>query len=149
MRAAELVRTTNRAAYVAFGAAVVALAVSVYLTIEHYTASTVAACPESKAINCTKVTTSSWSHIGPVPWALLGLLYYVAMVVVLLPALWQRRDLDRVRLVGACAGVVSVLYLVWVELFRVDAICLWCTVIHVCALIILGSVLWASSEQWS
>jgi uncharacterized membrane protein len=29
------------------------------------------------------------------------------------------------------SGVLFVVYLVWAELFRIDAICLWCTVVHV------------------
>ena len=44
---------------------------------------------------------------------------------------WRVRRLDTVRVVAAATGVVSSLYLVWVELFRLDAICLWCTVVHV------------------
>jgi uncharacterized membrane protein len=34
---------------------------------------------------------------------------------------------------------------VWVELFRVDAICLWCTVVHVSSVVLLGAVLWTTS----
>ena len=34
-----------------------------------------------------------------------------------------------------------VLYLVYVELFRVGAICLWCTGVHVTALALFGVVL--------
>jgi uncharacterized membrane protein len=34
-----------------------------------------------------------------------------------------------------------VLYLVYVELFRIGAICLWCTAIHVLAVCLLGVVL--------
>ena len=30
-------------------------------------------------------------------------------------------------------GALSVLYLVWAELFRVNAICLWCTAVHLIA----------------
>jgi uncharacterized membrane protein len=34
-----------------------------------------------------------------------------------------------------------VLYLVYIELFRVGAICLWCSAIHVVAVALLGVVL--------
>jgi uncharacterized membrane protein len=36
---------------------------------------------------------------------------------------------------------VFVIYLVWAELFRLEAICLWCTVVHVVTVLLLGLVL--------
>jgi len=122
--------------------AAVGLAVSVYLTIEHYRAPTSLACPDTGAINCTKVTTSSWAMVGSVPLALLGSLFFAAMVLLCIPAAWRHQRLDGVRIAGAAAGVLSALYLVWVEIFRVEAICLWCTVAHVASLGLLVAVLW-------
>jgi uncharacterized membrane protein len=42
---------------------------------------------------------------------------------------------------------VSAVYLVWIELFRVGAICLWCTAVHVCTLALLATVLWTTSAR--
>lgn len=123
----------------------VGLAVSAYLTVEHWTTPTVLACPETGAINCQKVTTSAWSTVGPVPVALLGLLYFAGMAALTTPGAWRRRSLDPVRVAGAAAGAVGVVYLVWVELFRVEAICLWCTVVHLATLGLLGSILWTTT----
>ena len=128
-----------------FVIALLGLAVSVYLTVEHFTSSATLACPETGTINCQKVTTSSWSHIGPVPVAVLGLVFFVAMAALCSPPAWRRPVLSSLRLAGAVVGVLSALWLVWVELFQVDAICLWCTAVHVCALALLVAVLWASS----
>jgi uncharacterized membrane protein len=125
--------------------ALVGLAASIYLTVEHYTASTVLACPENKIINCAKVTSSSYAKIGPAPVALLGAIYFVGMAALCLPRAWRVRALDGVRIAGAAAGVVSALWFVWVELFRLDAICLWCTVVHLSALAMLGAVLWTTT----
>ena len=122
--------------------AVIGLGVSTYLTIEHYGSSSLLACPESATINCAKVTTSRWSEILGVPVAVLGLLYFVAMTALLLPQAWRRADLDRIRIAGVGLGAVMVLYLVYIELFRVDAICLWCTGVHLCVVALLGLVLW-------
>jgi uncharacterized membrane protein len=113
--------------------------------VEHYTATTSLACPDTGTINCTKVTTSAWSHIGPVPMVLLGLLFFAAMAVLCSPVAWQYRSLDWARIAAAGAGVASAVYLIWAELFRIDAICLWCTAVHVCTLLLLGSVLWTSN----
>lgn len=127
--------------------ALVGLAVSAYLTVEHYTTSTVLACPETGAINCQKVTTSEWSTLGPVPMALLGLLYFAGMVALTSPSAWRRRSLDRARVAGAAVGVLGALYLVWVELFRVEALCLWCTVVHLATVGLLASVLWTTTGR--
>ncbi|MCW2494690.1 vitamin K epoxide reductase family protein [Jatrophihabitans sp.] len=129
----------------AFLIALVGLGISIYLTIEHYDAKLTLACPESKTINCAKVTTSKWSHLGPIPVALLGLIFFVAMAALCSPPAWRAEALDRVRVVGAAVGTVSVVYLVYIELFRVDAICLWCTGVHVCTLALLAAVLWQTT----
>jgi uncharacterized membrane protein len=123
----------------------VGLGISVYLTVEHFTAGTTFACPETGAINCQKVTTSAWSHIGPVPVAVLGLVFFAGMALLCSPPAWRLPALVPVRVGGAVVGVLSALYLVWVELFRVDAICLWCTAVHVCTVALLGTVLWSTS----
>lgn len=121
------------------------LGISIYLTVEHYTAGATFACPETGAINCQKVTTSAWSHIGPVPVAVLGLVFFAGMAVLCSPPAWRLRLLVPVRVAGAVVGVLSALYLVWVELFRVDAICLWCTAVHLCTLLLLAAVLWTTT----
>lgn len=127
--------------------AVLGLAVSAYLTVEHFSSSTTFACPESATINCQKVTTSRWSHLGPIPVAVLGLVFFVAMTLLCLPMAWRWRRLIPLRIAGAAAGVITALVLVWIELFRVEAICLYCTAVHICAVLLLGAVLWTSSER--
>lgn len=127
--------------------ALAGLGVSTYLSFEHYATSAELACPESASINCTKVTTSQWSHVGPIPVALLGLVFFAAMVLLCSPPAWRKRGLDATRIAGAAVGVLSALYLVWVELFRVDAICLWCTAVHICTLALLGTVVWTTMAR--
>lgn len=113
---------------------VAGLAVAVYLTVEHYTSSTTLACPDTGALNCLKVTTSEQSAVAGVPVAVLGLLYFVAMLT--LSLLWRspRRDVRLGRLAFAAVGVLFVAWLVYAELFTLDAICLWCTAVHLLAL---------------
>jgi uncharacterized membrane protein len=120
--------------------------ISAYLTAGHYNTGLTLACPASATINCAKVTTSPWSHIGPVPVALLGLIFFLAMALLCSPPAWRVTALNRLRIAGAGIGTLSVVYLVWVELFRVNAICLWCTGVHLCAFALLVSVLWHTTE---
>jgi uncharacterized membrane protein len=121
------------ARYSSLGLSVAGLAVSAYLTVEHFTASTTLACSESGPVNCLKVTTSPQSYLLGVPVAVLGLVFFVAMVGLTLPVAWRsgRGELTLARLGAVAVGVVMVMYLVYAELFVVDAICLWCTAVHV------------------
>lgn len=109
------------------------LGVSIYLTIAHYTATVSLACPETSTINCEKVTTSPESMVFGIPVAVLGLAYFVAMVVLNSPPAWRSEApaLRWLRLLSAVVGVGFVCWLVYAELFKVDAICLWCTSVHV------------------
>jgi uncharacterized membrane protein len=112
---------------------VAGLLVSAYLTVEHYSASTTLACPNTGVVNCQKVTTSAQSSLLGAPVALLGLLFFVAMVVATLPAVWRWTwPAVRYTRVGLTVlGVGFVIYLIYAELFLLDAICLWCTAVHV------------------
>jgi uncharacterized membrane protein len=125
--------------------ALTGLVVSAYLTVEHFSSGATLACPESATINCQKVTTSHWSHLGPIPLAVLGLVFFAAMSALCVPPAWEQRTLDPIRIAGAALGVLTALVLVWIELFRIDAVCLWCTAVHTCALLLLGAVLWTTS----
>jgi uncharacterized membrane protein len=131
------------------GAGLLGLGTSIYLTVEHYTASTTLACPETGAVNCQRVTTSAESTIAGVPWALLGAVFFASLVVLGLPAAWRSRSITvRYGRIGlAVAGVVSVIYLICVELFVVNALCLWCTVAHVAALAAFGVVCFATASS--
>jgi uncharacterized membrane protein len=108
------------------------LGVSLYLTIAHYNAKVILACPETGIVNCAKVTQSPQSAILGVPLALLGLLYFVAITPLHLPAAWRSESglVRRARVAAAVAGILMLLYLVYTELFTLDALCLWCTAVH-------------------
>ena len=110
------------------------LGVSVYLTIEHYTGNTSLFCSDKGAINCAAVTTSPESMVfGVLPVAVLGLAFFVFMVAVTTPMAWRsrRREISLARLGSLVVGVGFILYLIYVELYQVGAICLWCTSVHV------------------
>ena len=126
---------------------VAGLVVSAYLTFEHYSSSSTLACPDTGVVNCEKVTTSSYSDLLGVPVALLGLFYFVAMCALCTPQAWTSTTgwVHRARLGAVTVGAVFVLYLVWAELFRIDAICLWCTVVHVLAVALFAVVALAAA----
>jgi uncharacterized membrane protein len=135
------------AQYTTLTLSLAAAAVASYLTVTHYSDPAALACPDTGVVNCTLVTTSSWSVFLGVPVALLGLIWSLVMVGLTLPRTWRTASvaLDRARLAGAGLGAMAVLYLVYVELFRIGAICLWCTAVHALAICLFGVVLAAGA----
>ena len=131
------------------GLSILAVALSGYLTVTHYTDPSTLACPDVGIINCSAVTTSSWSVIFGVPVALLGLLWAVGMTALNSPWAWRSlaRWTNRARLAMSGIGAVVVVYLVFIELFRVDAICLWCTGVHLIALALFAVILVAQATR--
>lgn len=109
------------------------VAVSTYLTVAHYDSSSILACPGTKVINCERVTTSPESRILGIPVAVLGLVFFVVMAAAMLPAAWRvaHPAVRYGRLLFGLTGVGMVFYLIYTELFTLDAICLWCTAVHV------------------
>jgi uncharacterized membrane protein len=124
------------------GLATAGLALSTYLTIEHYTLSATLACPETGVVNCQKVTTSAQSAVFGIPVALLGLLFFVVILPACLPAAWRlnRPAVRWGRLLFALVGVGFVGYLVYAELFTLNAICLWCTAVHVVTVLLFAAI---------
>jgi uncharacterized membrane protein len=114
--------------------AIAGLGVSVYLTIAHYTSSSILACSDNGLVNCGLVTTSSQSMVfGVFPVAVLGLAFFVFMAAAVSPWAWRLRfpALTWIRVASVVVGIGFVLYLVYTELFTLNAICLWCTSVHV------------------
>ena len=108
------------------------LGVSTYLTITHYDTHLVLACPKTTTFNCETVTTSAQSHILGIPVAVLGLAFFVPMLLLCLPPAWRSDDrrIHLARLALASAGVGMIIYLIIAELFLIKAVCLWCTSVH-------------------
>jgi uncharacterized membrane protein len=112
---------------------VVGLGVASYLTYAHYTSAAALACPETGVINCAKVTTSSYSEVFGIPVAVLGLVFFAGMLPLQLPVAWRSRaSLVRGGRLGATVvGIGMVFWLLYAELFKLDAICIYCTAVHV------------------
>ena len=116
-----------------FALALAGLGVSIYLTIAHFTESTLAGCSDKGLVNCTKVTTSPQSYVFGIPVAVLGLAFYLFAVAIMSPWAWRaaRREIHLLRIASVVVGVGFVLYLLYAELFIIGSICLYCTSVHV------------------
>lgn len=123
---------------------VAGIGVAAYLTYAHFTGASALVCPDTGLINCAKVTTSSYSDIVGLPVAVLGLGFFAAMFPLQLPWAWRSRSafLRMGRMGATVVGVGLVVWLIYVELFRLDAICLYCTAVHaITVLLFIATVL--------
>jgi uncharacterized membrane protein len=123
--------------------ALAGLGISIYLTIVHYNTKVTLFCTSGGIVNCQQVTSSAWSVVPAtsIPITVPGMLWFVISGGL---ALWSlaalaRGEMEPARarlalLVWSAAGLLCVLYLVFVEIALVQKICEWCTVIHLLTL---------------
>lgn len=117
----------------------IGLAIAGYLTYTHYNEADLVCAVGG----CETVQTSRYSTIGPVPVALLGVGLFASIIALALLRLL------RFALVGAesasliawgmlLAGILYYLYLTYVEVFILNAICQWCVLSSIAAAVIFG-----------
>lgn len=104
--------------------AVAGIGIAAYLTVVHFADQPIAC---SGIGDCEKVNSSRYATLAGVPVAVLGLVSYVAVLLLVLGALIRRDAL----LVAAAWGVALAsfgfsMYLTYIELEVLDAICIWC-----------------------
>ena len=125
-----------------------ALAVSLYLTVEHLVSPSGEGlvCPATAAINCVKVTTSPQSKFLGIPVALLGLVFYLGVFALNLPVMWRSTSsaVRWTRLGAVSVGMAFVLWLVYAELYIIRSLCLWCTVVHILTFVLFALTLYAT-----
>ena len=108
------------------GIALVGLGIAAYLTIVHYAGGSPVC---AIAHGCETVQHSSYAKLGGVPVALLGLLGYVGILVTL------ARDDEPARTATAFLALLGFGFSAWltyVEVAKLEAICIWCVGSAIC-----------------
>ncbi len=97
-----------------------------YLTYTHFVPSLLP-CPANGFIDCGKVTGSPYSEILGIPIAAFGVLFYVVVLVLLL-AIKAKRSLNAKKLLVlfSWAGFAFSIYLVYLQLVVIGAVCIYC-----------------------
>lgn len=99
---------------------VIGLGIATYLTYIHYKG-IAPICAAGHG--CETVQASKWAKLGGIPVPVLGLVGYVGI----LGSLLLRGELPRLATAGmAYLGFGFSLYLTYLELFKIHAICQWC-----------------------
>lgn len=105
-------------------AAVLGFGDSAYLTIQHYQGTTP---PCAILEGCEVVTTSRFAKILNIPVALLGSLYYLAIIILAVNFLDTKKDKIMITLVHLTwVGLLASLWFVFAQFVILDAICLYC-----------------------
>jgi uncharacterized membrane protein len=104
--------------------AVGGIGIAAYLTVVHYAHQPIAC---SSIGDCELVNSSKYAKLAGMPVAVLGLLSYVAMLLLVAWA-WLRRDTTALTLAwgAALAAFGFSMYLTWIEVGVLDAICVYC-----------------------
>jgi uncharacterized membrane protein len=123
--------------------ALAGLTISGYLTTVHY-AHVPLLCSAGGIVNCAQVTTSAYSVVPgtPIPITIPGILWFLVSGG-LASAAWRKQvrtgiaptRLGLAHLGWGAVGLITVLYLVYVEIVRLHAICEWCTAVHALTLL--------------
>ncbi len=104
----------------------IGLADSSYLALKHYLKLPI---PCVIVHGCDIVTTSSYSMIGPIPLAVLGMLYYCAIIILAVLYIDSKKAVVLSFLTGfSVIGFITSLYLVFLQAFVLKAFCLYCLV---------------------
>jgi uncharacterized membrane protein len=112
--------------------AVIGLGIATYLTVVHY-AGDAPAC--AIAHGCATVQKSDYATLAGVPVALLGVIGYLAILISL------ARDDETFRTATAFLAIVGLGFSAWltyVEIGKLDAICIWCVGSAICMLVLAG-----------
>lgn len=124
--------------------ALIGIPLAGYLTWVHYDASALVC----SLGNCHTVQQSEFATIGPFPVALLGLAMYVSIFACNVLAL-SRPHLSPVAtsiaFAVALSGTIYALYLTWLEVAVIGAICQWCVasaILTVLLVVIEGVAVW-------
>ena len=137
--------------FVILGSSIAGIGIATYLTLVHYTTAVTLVCSNGGPVNCETVLASPESYLLGIPVAVLGLVYFVVVLVSALPALWRSPNplVAPARLALAVGGIGFVCYLVYAELYEIGKICLWCTGVHILTFVIFVAVVTGWDEMTS
>jgi uncharacterized membrane protein len=115
--------------------------IAIYLTTVHYE-NVPLICSSKGLVDCSRVLSSAYSVVPgtTVPISVPGLLWCVVSVGlaitglrVLQPQVW--RGIQVAQFAWSLLGMLTVIYLVYVELVLLHTICAWCTALHAIILV--------------
>ena len=123
---------------------IIGMIASAYSTYEHYQlisdSSSGSFCDISAEVSCSAVNSSPYSEVMGIPTAFMGLIWFIVLVI-LCYAVESKHKFCKPApfylFAWSIIGLLTIIWLVYAELFLIGAICLVCTVVHILLIIIL------------
>ena len=117
-----------------------------YQTYTHFSNTGLVGC-SAKGDSCVVVQTSSYAWVFGIPVAVLGLAFFVFMVVINSPQAWRTKNpwIPRLRLAAVVVGMLFVLYLIYNELIRIGQVCEYCTSVHIITFILFALIVYQAT----
>ncbi|HEY4034785.1 MAG TPA: vitamin K epoxide reductase family protein [Ktedonobacteraceae bacterium] len=118
------------------------IVIAIYLTIVHYNTHVTLVCSSSGLVNCEQVLSSSYASIPgtSIPVSIAGILWSMIAAGLAVTAwlVWPEKHIMRIaELAWGAIGILTVFYLIYVEIVLLHAICAWCTAVHIITLLYL------------
>lgn len=132
----------QRAGWVAFSLlAMGGIGIALYLTIVRFTGGDIYC---TMGDGCKVVNASQYSKLGPFPVALLGSLFYAGLLELGIVALvWGFRWVAPLAMAATLFGLGFSLYLTYIEMVVIHAICMWC----VASLVVMSALTLVATLQ--
>lgn len=107
---------------------------AIYLSIEHYLGRT----PSCSFLGgCDIVAKSKYAQVGPIPVALLGVGYFLGLLFLFLAFLDSKKEVFLKLAFGlSVVGFFVALVFLWLQFFVIGAVCLYCLISDISAVII-------------
>src|SRR6266568_8562706 len=132
---------------------VLGIGIAIYLTAEHYQKVPLV-CSNIGIVDCARVLSSRYSVVPgtTIPITIPGLLWCIVSAALAFSAwrIWpQKRIVLTAELLWMALGLLSVFYLIYVEIVLLSTICVWCTAFHIILLVmfIIAALQWQSARS--
>ncbi|MFN2747550.1 MULTISPECIES: vitamin K epoxide reductase family protein [Bacillus] len=120
--------------------AILGVLVSLYLYLTHLSSSTF--CPLG---DCAAVNNSKYAQIGGIPMSVLGFFYYMCLFAV---SMFSGRKLFSLLMKAMLLfGLLFSIYLTYLEIFVINAICFWCVISFILILTGNAIVFWTKKKD--
>jgi uncharacterized membrane protein len=126
---------------------VIGLAIAAYLSIVELGGGVPVCGP---VVGCEQVARSEYSRIGGIPVAVFGVA--LSLLLLTLAIAWWRTDLYALLLAHyglSLAGVVFELYFLYLQVFVIGAVCIWCTSygVSLVARFVIALAVWRRGQE--
>ena len=92
-------------------------------------------CIISNLFSCSEHLNGEYSHVFGFPFSILGLSWF-AINLIIITGIYFKNTSEIILKFWSIIGLITVIILVYIEIFLIQSICILCTSAHICAILI-------------